>query len=169
MSWPARSRGLLRAAAAVAAVTLVAAALHLGAPARAQGGSVPARPAGLAAAATHDAVVLTWDDPGDASITHYKVHRRIPGKHASGFFVVIEQDTATAATTYTDTGVAPGTLYVYRVTAVNAHGDSQWSRYSSIVTPAAPDPAPRIPSPSPIPTRSRARSRARARARPGRG
>ena len=111
---------------------------------------MPARPAGLAAAATHDAVVLTWDDPGDASVTHYKVHRRIPAIHASGFFVVIEQDTATAAATYTDTGVAPGTHYVYRVTAVNAHGDSQWSRYSSIVTDPAPDPD-SAPDPDPAP------------------
>ena len=154
MSWPARSRGLLRAAAAVAAVTLVAAALHLGAPAGAQDGSVPARPAGLTADATHDAVVLAWDDPGDASVTHYKVHRRVPGLHATGFFVVIEEDTGSAAATYTDTGVAPATHYVYRVTAVNGHGDSQWSRYSSIVT----DPR----------ARPRPRSRSRPRAGPGR-
>ena len=36
-------------------------------------GFPPALPTGLTTSATHDAVTLTWDDPGDDSITHYEV------------------------------------------------------------------------------------------------
>ena len=39
-------------------------------PVAAQDASVPARPTGLSAVPTHHIVTLTWDDPGDASITH---------------------------------------------------------------------------------------------------
>ena len=42
-------------------------------------GFPPARPTGLTTAATHDAVTLTWDDPGDDGITHYEVYRRVTG------------------------------------------------------------------------------------------
>ena len=37
---------------------------------------VPAKPIGLNATATHDQVALTWDDPGDYSITGYVILRR---------------------------------------------------------------------------------------------
>ena len=37
---------------------------------------VPAKPTGLNATATHDQVALTWDDPGDYSITGYVILRR---------------------------------------------------------------------------------------------
>ena len=122
---------------------MVAAGLPLGLSAGAQNSTAPARPTGLSAtAAAHDAVSLSWDDPGDASITHYRVHRRVPGVHDIGVFVDIEDNTATAHTAYTDTGVAPETKYVYRVTAVNGHGDSQWSKYASTTTLAAPQPEP---------------------------
>ena len=38
---------------------------------------VPAKPTGLSVTATHDWVVLTWDDPGDGSITGYVTLRRV--------------------------------------------------------------------------------------------
>ena len=44
---------------------------------QAQDGSAPDKPTGLSATATHDQVVLTWDDPGDASITGYVILRRV--------------------------------------------------------------------------------------------
>ena len=37
----------------------------------------PATPTGLAAVATNDQVVLTWNDPGDDSITGYRILRRM--------------------------------------------------------------------------------------------
>ena len=39
----------------------------------------PAKPRNLSATATHDSVTLTWDDPGDDTITGYVILRRIPG------------------------------------------------------------------------------------------
>ena len=48
----------------------------------------PARPTGLSATASHDSVTLTWDDPGDDSITGYVILRRIPGVDPEGHFDV---------------------------------------------------------------------------------
>ena len=42
----------------------------------AQEGSVPAKPTGLSAVATHASVTLAWDDPGNTSITGYVILRR---------------------------------------------------------------------------------------------
>ena len=107
-------------------------------------GFPPARPAGLTTTATHDAVTLTWDDPGDGSITHYEVYRRVTGQDSLGDFDLIESDTGSAEAAYTDDDVSPEGSYVYRVKAVNAHGASQRSGYSSVTTP--PDPAALAPS-----------------------
>ena len=102
----------------------------------------PARPTGLSSEATHDSVSLTWDDPGDATITHYEVFRRDASIHAIGEFITLEENTGSAATTYTDESVEPGSHYVYRVKAVNAQGASPWSGFSKALTPVAPDPPP---------------------------
>ena len=39
----------------------------------------PAKPTGVSATASHDQVVLTWDDPNDDAINGYVILRRIPG------------------------------------------------------------------------------------------
>ena len=103
-------------------------------------GFPPALPTGLTTSATHDAVTLTWDDPGDDSITHYEVYRRVTGQDSLGDFELIETDTGSAEAGYTDDDVSPETRYTYRVKAVNAHGASRWSGYSSVTTPEAPAP-----------------------------
>ena len=116
---------------------------------------VPARPTGLTNTATHNAVTLTWANPNDNSITHYQVLRREPAIHASGYFVTINANTGSAATTYTDSTVEPETKYVFRVKAVNAAGVSKRSRFTSADTPAAPPPEPTstpTPTPTPEPT-----------------
>ena len=107
-------------------------------PAAAQDASVPARPTGLSAVPTHHIVTLTWDDPGDASITHYEILRRDRAIHEVGEFVTINADTGSSATTYADATVQPEQSYVYRVKAVNAHGVSESSGFSRADTPAAP-------------------------------
>ena len=98
----------------------------------------PAKPTGLSALATHDQVVLTWDNPGDDSITGYVALRRIPGVDPEGQFSELVSDTGTAELTYTDDTVAAETRYTYRIKAVNEHGTSERSRWSHIDTPAAP-------------------------------
>ena len=100
----------------------------------------PAKPKNLSATASHDSVTLTWDDPGDDSITGYVILRRIPGVDPEGHFDVLVADTKTAATSYTDNTVSAETRYTYRIKAINGAGTSERSRWSHIDTPAAPVP-----------------------------
>ena len=100
--------------------------------------AIPSKPTGLAGAATHDAVTLTWDDPDNDSITGYVILRRIPGVDPKGHFNELVANTGTAATTYTDNEVAAETRYTYRIKAINETGTSERSRWLHIDTPAAP-------------------------------
>ena len=103
-----------------------------------QAAEPPDRPRGLSAAAFHDQVTLTWDNPQDDSITGYVILRRNRDTDAEGHFGELAPDTGTAATTYTDGAVAAETPYTYRIKAINQHGTSERSRWLHIDTPAAP-------------------------------
>ncbi len=103
---------------------------------------VPDKPTGLSATASHDVITLTWEDPGDDSITGYVILRRLRYDDPSGHFDELVADTGTAATTYTDDTVAAETNYTYRIKAINAHGSSERSRWFHIDTPAEPTPEP---------------------------
>ena len=149
MTLTARPRFLIRFAvlAALALCGIVLALSSTGTPpVGAQDGSLPAKPTGVVTTATHDSVALAWDDPSDASITHYQIFRRDRDVHDTGEFVTIEENTGSAAASYTDDTVEPETRYVYRVKAVNQHGASTWSTFARADTPAAPDPADLAPS-----------------------
>ena len=99
----------------------------------------PARPGALTASEiSHDSVTLTWDDPQDDTITGYIILRRDKDIHEEGTFETVEANTATAETTYTDTSVQPERRYVYRIKAINAHGESEISSWVRAYTPAAP-------------------------------
>ena len=100
----------------------------------------PAKPRGLEATATHDAITLIWDDPQDESITGYAILRRDRDNDAEGHFNELVANTGSAATTYTDATVAPETRYTYRIKAINEAGTSERSRWFHIDTPAAPEP-----------------------------
>ena len=99
----------------------------------------------------HNSVTIAWDDPGDTSITGYQVLRRNPAIHDSGVFDVIEDDTGSAGTSYTDVTVSPETTYRYRVKARNAHGLSEWSQPAARFT-TPPDPTPPNAAPTGLPT-----------------
>ena len=99
---------------------------------------LPAKPTGLTAAASHNQVVLSWDDPQDDSITGYVILRRNRATTAPGEFTELVADTGSAANTYTDDSVAPETLYTYRIRAINKHGVSERSRWARADTPASP-------------------------------
>ena len=145
MTLTARPRLLTRFAvlAALALGIVVLALSFTGTPpVGAQDGSVPAKPTGVVTTATHDSVALAWDDPSDASITHYQIFRRDRDVHDAGEFVTIDSNTGSAATSYTDDTVEPERRYVYRVKAVNQHGASTWSKFARADTPAAPTAAP---------------------------
>ena len=100
----------------------------------------PAQPMDLSATATHDSVTLTWDDPGDESITGYVILRRNRDTDAEGHFNELVSDTGSTATTYTDGSVAAETRYTYRIKAINQYGASERSRWYHIDTQAAPEP-----------------------------
>ena len=100
----------------------------------------PAQPTGLKAPTfAHNSVSLTWDDPGDGSITHYQILRRDRDTDDPGKFATIVDDTGSAAVSFTDTTAEPLKRYVYRVIAVNEEGSSPRSGYVNIDTPAQPD------------------------------
>ena len=102
---------------------------------------VPDKPTGLSAAVSHDTVTLTWDDPQDDSITGYVILRRDRAIHPTGTFVTITGDTGSADTTYTDETVEPDKEYVYRIKAINEHGQvSEMSDWRRIDTPSIPVP-----------------------------
>ena len=99
----------------------------------------PGRPTGLqAASVSHDSVTLNWDDPGDATITGYRILRRDVVNDPPGTFSTVVDNTGTAATSYTDTTVSAETRYAYRVVALNANGASPRSGYVNVTTGDAP-------------------------------
>ena len=107
----------------------------------------PDKPTGLSAAeVSHDRVIITWDDPGDSSITGYVILRRRHDTHAQGEFSTLAADTGTAEMAYTDTRVEPGKRYTYRIKAINARGKSERSRWLHLDTPAAPAAEPNSPA-----------------------
>jgi glucose/arabinose dehydrogenase len=75
---------------------------------------------------------LVWNPSTDnAAVAGYQLERQSP---PSTNFVVIGSPTVT---TYTDSGLAPGTTYGYRVQAVDASGNlSPFSNVATITTPA---------------------------------
>ncbi len=135
---------LVIAAALVAVTALVGSLVFSGGDAQAQF-AVPAAPSGLTASAvSHDAVSLAWDDPADATISGYQVLRRSRDGDAYGDgrgaweFVAVVADTASSATSYTDTTVTARTRYVYRVKAINPAGLGARSSYLNVETSDAP-------------------------------
>ena len=103
---------------------------------------VPDQPTGLSVSVSHDAVTLTWDDPQDDSVTGYVILRRDRAIHPVGTFVTLAEDTGSADTSYTDATVESDKQYVYRIKAINEHGEvSEMSDWVRGFTPAAPTPA----------------------------
>ena len=99
----------------------------------------PAQPQGLTGTVAHDAVSLTWNDPGDATITGYQILRRDRALHGQGDFQVHVDDTGSAVAAYTDRDVSPERTYVYRIKARNAAGLSERSTIFRGNTPTEPE------------------------------
>ncbi len=100
---------------------------------------VPDQPTGLSAAVSHDAVTLAWDNPQDDAVTGYVILRRDRAIHPVGTFVTLTGDSGSADTTYTDDTVEPEKEYVFRIKAINEHGEvSEMSHWVRADTPAAP-------------------------------
>ena len=137
--WRSGSRfGWLVAGVWAAVLTAVLAPVAL---AQSPGLEPPERPQGLRAEVSHDAVSLSWDDPGDATISGYQILRRDRDLSPVGVFEVLVEDTGSAAAAYADRQVQPETRYNYRVKARNAAGLSRRSNFVRADTPAAPEEA----------------------------
>ena len=95
----------------------------------------PSRPYGLTTVVSDGAVVLTWNPPvGFQFLYDYQILRYRPELGETEPIVYV--DTGTAETTYSDTDVVPGALYVYRVKAANYFNSlSQASEPVEIRTP----------------------------------
>ena len=125
----------------VAAVNAVGVSPQSGEASATPQATAPSAPSGLAASGGNGSVLLSWTAPnsdGGSPVTGYNVYR---GTTAGG-----ESATPVAAnvvtTGFTDTGLANGTTYFYRVAAVNAAGISPQSAEAS----ATPKPAATVPS-----------------------
>ena len=80
------------------------------------------RPHGLRASADSGTVVLNWNAlEDDSEVTMYRILRHRPEEGESAPLVYVEY-THSRDTTYTDTAVEPGTLYVYSVQAADFFG-----------------------------------------------
>ena len=98
---------------------------------------VPAKPTGLTGSVSPSAVSLSWDDPGNSSITGYQVLRRNAAVDDEGVFQTVADDTGSPDTSYSDTTVAGETRYFYRVRARNASGLSPMSGFFRASVPAS--------------------------------
>ena len=118
-----RSRRAKRKLTAIVAV--VAMVTSLATPVAAQT-DPPARPTGLRLSApSHELVRLTWRNPGDSSITGYRILRRLADYTTS--FGEIDTVTGSSVTSYKDDSVAAGVTYYYSIQAYNAAGPSEQS------------------------------------------
>ena len=99
----------------------------------------PAAPANLQAESTTSTVTLTWDDPGDSTITGYKILSRATATQTE--LSVLVNNTGSSATSYTISNLDPNTNYAFRIVAVSDHGESEVSDYVSISTKRLPPPA----------------------------
>ncbi len=97
--------------------------------------SAPQPPTGLAASAVSASQInLSWTAPsnnGGSPVTGYKIERSLDGGSTWSTLVA---NTASAATSYSDSGLQSGTTYTYRVSAINSAGTSTPSNTAQATT-----------------------------------
>ena len=86
------------------------------------------RPYGLEAGAQDGAIVVTWEEPeitrSSVVADIYRILRHRPELGEPEPLVYVDFTDTSATSSYTDTGVEPGVMYVYRVQAlINFFGD----------------------------------------------
>lgn len=92
--------------------------------------SAPRAPASLSATVGPGGAKLVWEPPtydGDSPVTAYRVYRQAPGAPEA-----LLKEVSTLS--YEDATARPGIEYVYRVTSVNAIGESSSSAKASLTT-----------------------------------
>ncbi|MDE2803409.1 MAG: fibronectin type III domain-containing protein, partial [Chloroflexota bacterium] len=96
--------------------------------------TAPARPTGLKAAPGNAQVTLSWEDPGNSSITGYQLNRQTDG--AWGAWADIAGSDA-STTSHTVSSLTNGTAHTFAIRAVNPAGNSPPAGPVS-ATPVAP-------------------------------
>lgn len=92
-------------------------------------GPVPAVPANLTASTSgSNQVNLLWTDNSNDE-THFRIER----KEGTGNYGFLSNAPANA-TSFSDTGVAPGTSFSYRIRSESLNGSSAWSNEASVTT-----------------------------------
>lgn len=94
------------------------------------------------------ALTLNWTD-ATANATTYTLER-CAGSGCSGF-AVVSAAISGGARTYADTSLTAGTLYRYRLKAVNSSGSSSYTTIAEATVPLPPPPPP-PPPPQPVPS-----------------
>ena len=99
--------------------------------------TVPGAPTGLTATASGTSTInLTWDAPsndGGASITGYRIE---VSPNGTSSWTERVANTGTTTTSYSHTGLAPGTTRYYRVSAINAVSTGARSNIANATTQA---------------------------------
>ena len=88
--------------------------------------SRPNRPTGLVAQPADGEVTLSWDDPGDTSITGYQLRQKPEGGRWEAWTPI--QGAGAETVSHTVTGLSNGTTYTYKIRAVNGVGHSEESK-----------------------------------------
>src|SRR5207244_1426318 len=93
--------------------------------------SIPSAPQNLQATGGAGNVTLSWQAPsnGGSPITNYKIYRS-SSSGTEGYLTTVGN-----VTSYTDTGLAVGHTYFYKVSAVNSIGTSALSNEASTSAP----------------------------------
>ena len=107
--------------------------------------TTPAAPANLQAAPGADGMALSWDNPGDGTITGYEVSTDYDSATGTGTFAAIpgsDKDTTGYTVTVRSDGngefLAGSTQYTFAVRAVSASGAGTEARVTATTVPAAP-------------------------------
>ena len=92
----------------------------------------PGRVSSLTATESNGSVTLSWNAPTDGGpVTGYRIWRRLPDRGAKELSVLVN-DTASTATSYTDTSAVQGQKHIYRVQALNGNKAGQKSLRAQI-------------------------------------
>ena len=94
---------------------------------------LPAAPVNLSATPGDGEVALSWDDPGNATITKYQ-YSTDRGANFSDF----DGGSNAATTSYTITGLDNGVTYTLALRAVNPSGEGAVSTATALILPAKP-------------------------------